>query len=207
MASCLRGFPINTYRCLFVCAVSGVDELVAGRGVEGGGGTTGTTCAVLPCKKALPRGSPVTVKTAVALQLESKTGALAVAAVGVVVFGVRFFAGASEAFTGVLVLLLFVLVVKAHGDQGNQSRISGAARSSYAIRRSVPGHSSPRASVHKAQSKQLQYPLQYGHANISAKRSNSQLGKPARPSISVKKSWAASDVPFHTQSRLRRLFR
>ena len=147
----------------------------------------------------------MTVKTAVALQLDSKTGALAVAAVGVVVFGVRFFASASEAFTGVLVLLLFVLVVKAHGGQGNQSRISGAARSSYAIRRSVLGHSSPRASVHI--SEQLQYPLQYGHANVSAKRSNSQLGKPARPSISVKKSWAASDVPFHTQSRLRRLFR
>ena len=44
---------------------------------------TGTTCAVLPCKNALPRGSPDTVKTGVALQPESKTGALAVAAVGV----------------------------------------------------------------------------------------------------------------------------
>ena len=66
---------------------------------------TGTTCAVLPCKNALPRGSPETVKTGVALQLESKTGALVVAAVGVVVvvFGARFLdgAGAGVAFTGV----------------------------------------------------------------------------------------------------------
>ena len=99
----------------------------------------------------------MTVKTAVALQLESKTGALAVAAVGVVVFGVRFFAGAGEAFTGVLVLLLFVLVVKAHGGQGNQSRISGAARSSYAIRRSVPGHSSLRAWLHKVSNCNIRY--------------------------------------------------
>ena len=99
----------------------------------------------------------MTVKTAVALQLESKTGALAVVAVGVVVFGVRFFAGAGEAFTGVLVLLLFVLVVKAHGGQGNQSRISGAARSSYALRRSVPGHSSPRAWVHKVSNCNIRY--------------------------------------------------
>ena len=71
---------------------------------------TGTTCAVLPCKNALPRGSPETVKTGVALQPESKTGALAVAAVAavgvVVVFGLRFFfgAGAGVAFTGVLFL-------------------------------------------------------------------------------------------------------
>ena len=109
----MRGFPINTYRCFCVCicVVSGV-EVVADGG--GGGGReivgccgTGTTCAVLPCKNALPRGSPETVKTGVALQPESKTGALAVAAVGVVVvFGLRFFfgAGAGVAFTRVLFL-------------------------------------------------------------------------------------------------------
>ena len=109
----MRGFPINTYRCFCVCAVSGV-ELVAGGGAGSGTGTvgccwTGTTCAVLPCKNALPRGSPETVKTGVALQLESKTGALVVAAVGVVVvFGARFVAGAGAgiAITGVLFLLL-----------------------------------------------------------------------------------------------------
>ena len=63
---------------------------------------------MLPCKNALPRGSPETVKTGVALQLESKTGALVVAAVGVVVFGARFVAGAGAgiAITGVLFLLL-----------------------------------------------------------------------------------------------------
>ena len=70
-----------------------MDELVAGGGVGcSGGGTTGITCAVLPCKNALPRGSPETAKTGVALQLESKTGILAVGVVGViVVFGARFF--------------------------------------------------------------------------------------------------------------------
>ena len=46
---------------------------------------TGTTCAVLPCKNSLSRGSPETVNTAVALQLESKTCTLVAAAVGVVV--------------------------------------------------------------------------------------------------------------------------
>ena len=75
---------------------------------------TGTTCAVLPCKNALPRGSPETVKTGVALQPESKTGALVVAAVGavVVVFGARLFVGAGTgaALTGVLLLLLLPLV-------------------------------------------------------------------------------------------------
>ena len=88
---------------------------------------TGTTCAVLPCKNALPRGSPETVKTGVALQPESKTGALVVAAVGVavvVVFGLRFFAGAGTgvAFTGDLLLLLFVFVAKARGGAGTVAR-------------------------------------------------------------------------------------
>ena len=84
---------------------------------------TGTTCAVLPCKNALPRGSLETVKTGIALQLESKTSALAVAAVGgVVVFGARFLAGAGVAFTGVLLLLLFVLVTKARGGAGTVAR-------------------------------------------------------------------------------------
>ena len=89
---------------------------------------TGTTCAVLPCKNALPRGSPETVKTGVALQPESKTGALAVTAVGVVVvvLGARFFVGfgACVAFTGagVLLMLPFVLVVKARGGAGTVAR-------------------------------------------------------------------------------------
>ena len=88
---------------------------------------TGTTCAVLSCKNSLPRGSPDTVMTGVALQPESKTGALAVAAVGVVVvFGARFLAGAGAgvAFTGagVLFLLPFVLVVKARGGAGTVAR-------------------------------------------------------------------------------------
>ena len=81
---------------------------------------------MLPCKNALPRGSPETVKTGVALQPESKTGALAVAAVGVVVvFGARFVGfGACVAFTGVLFLLLlpFVLVAKARGGAGTVAR-------------------------------------------------------------------------------------
>ena len=88
---------------------------------------TGTTCTVLPCKNALPRGSPETVKTGVALQPESKTGALAVVAVGVVVvFGARFFVGfgACVAFTGSLFLLLlpFVFVAKARGGAGTVAR-------------------------------------------------------------------------------------
>ena len=111
--------------------VSGV-EIVADGGAGGGREIvgccgTGTTCAVLPCKNALPRGSPETVKTGVALQPESKTGALAVAAVGVavvVVFGLRFFAGAGAgvAFTGDLLLLLFVFVAKARGGAGTVAR-------------------------------------------------------------------------------------
>ena len=84
--------------------------MVAGGGVGcSGGGTTGTTCAVLPCKNALPRGSPETVNTGVALQLESKTGILAIGVFGVVVvFGARFFAGAGAcvALSGVLVCSL-----------------------------------------------------------------------------------------------------
>ena len=77
----------------------------------------------MPCKNALPRGSLETVKTGIALQLESKTSALAVAAVGgVVVFGARFLAGAGVAFTGVLLLLLFVLVAKARGGAGTVAR-------------------------------------------------------------------------------------
>ena len=80
---------------------------------------------MLPCKNALPRGSPETVKTGVALQLESKTGILVIGVVGViVVFGTRFFAGAGAdvAFTGVLVLLLFILVAKARGGAGTVAR-------------------------------------------------------------------------------------
>ena len=80
---------------------------------------------MFPCKNALPRGSPETVNTGVALQLESKTGILAVGVVGViVVFGARFFAGAGAgvAFTGVLVLLLFILVAKARGGAGTVAR-------------------------------------------------------------------------------------
>ena len=77
---------------------------------------------MFPCKNALPRGSPETVKTGVALQLESKTGILAVGVVEVIVdFGARFFA-AGVAFTGVLVLLLFVLVAKACGGAGTVAR-------------------------------------------------------------------------------------
>ena len=49
------------------------------------------------------------MKAGVALQLKSKTGILAVVIGVVVVLDVRFFAGAGVAFTGVLVLLLFVL--------------------------------------------------------------------------------------------------
>ena len=97
-----------------------MDELVAGGGVRCSGGTTGTTCAVLPCKNALPRGSPETVNIGVALQVESKTGILAIGAVGVIVlFSARFFdgAGAGVGLTGVLVLLLFVLVAKARGGR------------------------------------------------------------------------------------------
>ena len=81
----------------------------------------------MPCKNALPRGSPETVKTGVALQPESKTGALAVATVGVVVvFGARFFVGfgACVVFSGVLFLFLlpFVLVAKARGGAGTVAR-------------------------------------------------------------------------------------
>ena len=82
---------------------------------------TGTTCAVLPCKNALPRGSPETVMNAVALQLESKTCTLAVAAVGVVIFGARFFAGAGVALIRVLLLLL-VLVAGLGGEVGTVAR-------------------------------------------------------------------------------------
>ena len=82
---------------------------------------TGTTRAVLPCKNALPRGSPETVMNAVALQLESKTCTLAVAAVGVVIFGARFFAGAGVALTRVLLLLL-VLVAGVRGGVGTVAR-------------------------------------------------------------------------------------
>ena len=103
------------------CAVSSV-EIVADGGAGGSKGTvgcceTGTACAVLPCKNALPRGSPETLKTSVALQPESKTGALAVPAVGVVIFGARFFVGAAAgvALAGVLLLLVFVLVAKSRG--------------------------------------------------------------------------------------------
>ena len=80
---------------------------------------------MLPCKNALPRGSPETVKTGVALQLESKSGILAIGVVGViVVFGARFFAGAGVGvgFTGILVLLLFVLVAKGRGGAGTVAR-------------------------------------------------------------------------------------
>ena len=99
--------------------------MVAGGGVGGRGRTTGTTCAVLPCKNALPRGSPETVNTGVALQLESKAGISGIGDFGVNdVFGGRFFggAGAGVAFTGVLVLLLFVLVAKARGGAGTVAR-------------------------------------------------------------------------------------
>ena len=77
---------------------------------------------MFPCKNALPRGSPETVNTGVALQLESKTGILAIGVVGViVVFGVRFFggAGAGVGLTGVLV---FVLVANARGGAGTVAR-------------------------------------------------------------------------------------
>ena len=80
---------------------------------------------MLLCKNALPRGSPETVNTGVALQLESKTGILAIGVVGVIaVFGTRFFggAGAGVGLTGVLVLLLFVLVAKARGGAGTVAR-------------------------------------------------------------------------------------
>ena len=65
------------------------------------------------------------MKTGVALQLESKTGILAVGVVGViVVFGVRFFAGAGAgvAFPDILVSLLFVSVAKARGGAGTVAR-------------------------------------------------------------------------------------
>ena len=84
---------------------------------------TGATCAVLPFKNALPRSSPETVNTAVALQLKSKTCTLAAATVGVVVFGARFFTGAGVAFTGALFLLLFVLIAAgARGGAGIVAR-------------------------------------------------------------------------------------
>jgi hypothetical protein len=90
--------------CSCFCAGSGV-EVVAGGGAGGGGGTvgcwTGTTCAVLPCKNALPRGSPETVNTAVALQLESKTWVLVVGDGIVIAGGGRFFTGAGAVFTRV----------------------------------------------------------------------------------------------------------
>ena len=76
---------------------------------EGGVGSvacgTGTRRAVLPCKIALPRGSPETVKTAVALQLSSRTGVS-----GLVVSVVErcFAAGAIFGFR--LFLLFFLLV-------------------------------------------------------------------------------------------------
>ncbi|KAH9012148.1 hypothetical protein EDB84DRAFT_1536869, partial [Lactarius hengduanensis] len=47
--------------------------------------------ALLPCKNALPSGSPDTVNTAVALQLSSKTSASVVVVVVVVVAGFFFF--------------------------------------------------------------------------------------------------------------------
>ena len=134
---------------------------------------------MLPCKNALPRGSPETVKTGVALQLESKTGALPVAAVGVVVvFGARFFvgAGAGVAFTGVLFLLPFVLVAKARGGAGTVARYEPPPCCAIQLHH-PPSRSktyfSPRLG---AQSEQLQYPLQAGHGNVSAKRSNVKCG-------------------------------
>ncbi|KAH9019919.1 hypothetical protein EDB83DRAFT_2433795, partial [Lactarius deliciosus] len=50
----------------------GVVVAAAGEAV---GCETGTMRALLPCKNALPSGSPDTVNTAVALQLPSKTSA------------------------------------------------------------------------------------------------------------------------------------
>ena len=72
---------------------------------------------MLLCRKALPRGSPETVDAGVTLQLELKTGALTVVigVIVVIVLGVRFVAGVGVPFTGVLVLLLFVLVAKTCG--------------------------------------------------------------------------------------------
>ena len=162
--------------------VSGV-ELVADGDAGGERGIVGccrtsTTCAVLPCKNAWSRGSPETVKIDVELQLGSKTGALLVTAVGVVVvFGARFLAdaGAGVAFTGVLLLLVFVLVAKARREGGTVVRQPPPC---CAIQlRHPPSRSgtyfSPRLG---AQSEQLQYPLQAGHANVSAKRSNVNRG-------------------------------
>jgi hypothetical protein len=72
---------------------------------------TGTMRALLPCKNALPSGSPETVNTAVALQLPSKTWVAVVIDVFIDVFA-RCFAGAGAAVPrSLLLLLLLVLLV------------------------------------------------------------------------------------------------
>jgi hypothetical protein len=70
---------------------------------------------VLPCKNAFPSGSPETVNTAVALQLESKTWVLVVGDGIVIAGGGRFFTGTGTAFTRVLVLEVLVLTAGVRG--------------------------------------------------------------------------------------------
>ena len=111
-------------------------------------------------KNALSRVSPVTVKTAVALRLESKTGPLTVVAVVMgVVFGAHFFAGADVVLTGDFA---FRLSCEGAWRSKNSSEVIRggrlvAARSNYSIRRSIPGRISPHAWPHKASNYNARY--------------------------------------------------
>ncbi|KAI9436858.1 hypothetical protein H4582DRAFT_1959953 [Lactarius indigo] len=91
--------------------------------------------ALLPCKSALPSGSPDTVNTAVALQLASKTCASVVVVVVVVVFAGRRLASGGGTDTGALLLLLLAGVGAARWEppwRANQLRHPPSRSGTYA---------------------------------------------------------------------------
>ena len=94
--------------------------VVAGGGRAGAGCERGAMHALLPCRYALPSGLPVTVKTAVALQLESKTCVL-----GTVVVGACCFTGDGTATAAARALLLLLLLLLVAGAGAREVVASG----------------------------------------------------------------------------------
>ena len=136
------------------------------------------------------------MNTAVTLQLESKTYTLAAAAVGVVFLARASSRARAWPLLGLCSCYFSLVAAGAREGAGTVARQKcrlAAARSSYAIRHSVPGRTSTRASVYKASSNILP---QNGHADVSAKKSNGTYAHLRGQSKAESVGTGCKDVPF-----------